>query len=167
MGWYGKVARRAADGRIPFCKRKRFLWINCADVAPHESKDKLLAVVSHIGGRTDLVLCLDGLGPILRGESGANHKIILRAALKEARVQVLATMYDWDFEDLAVSGSRAARVLHARQDDRTQGQRSRSISSKQAAATLERDYKTDDRVASHRPRGHAFVRSDMLVRTKA
>ena len=95
-----EMARRAALGQITFLKRKRFLWVNCADVAPHESKDKLSTVLSHAGGRTDLILCLDGLGPILRGETGANHKIVLRAALKEARVQVIGIMTDWDFDDL-------------------------------------------------------------------
>lgn len=95
-----EMARRAATGQIPFLKRKRFLWVNCADVAPHESKDKLNNVLLHIGGRTDLILCIDGMGPLLRGESGANHKILLRAALKEARVQVIGILDDWDFDDL-------------------------------------------------------------------
>lgn len=99
-----ELARRAASEAIalaiPFLKRKRFLWVDCRDLGPEQSKEKLAAVLSHAGGRTDLVLCLDGLGPLLRAESGGNNKLALRAALKEGRVQMIGVMSDADFNDL-------------------------------------------------------------------
>jgi ATP-dependent Clp protease ATP-binding subunit ClpA len=134
-----EIARHAAEGRIPFLKRKRFLWVNCADVAPHESKEKLSGIISHIGGRTDLVLCLDGLGPILRGESGANHKIILRAALKDRRVQVIGTMYDWDFEDLMSADHELLEFFTRIKVAEPKVKEATDIVTR-ASAALERDY---------------------------
>lgn len=98
-----ELARRANAGEIPFLKRKRFLWVDCRDVASHESKDKLAGILSHVTGRTDLILCLDGLGPLLRAESGGNNKLLLRSALKDSRVQLIGVMSNNDFEDLLSS----------------------------------------------------------------
>lgn len=95
-----ELARRAASGAIPFLHRRRFLWVDCSDVPPADSGGKLRALFSHAAGRSEVVLCLDGLGPLLRAESGGDHKLALRAALKEQRVQVIGVMSDRDFEDL-------------------------------------------------------------------
>jgi ATP-dependent Clp protease ATP-binding subunit ClpA len=95
-----ELARRAAAGEIPFLSRKRFLWVDAGDVSPADSGAKLAAILAHVTGRTDLILCLDGLGPLLRGEPGTTHKLALRAALKERRIQLVAVMADRDFEDL-------------------------------------------------------------------
>jgi ATP-dependent Clp protease ATP-binding subunit ClpA len=95
-----ELARRAVSGAIPFLKRKRFLWVDCRDVTAEESKNRLAAILSHVGGRTDLILCLDGLGQLLRADAGGNNKVVLRAALKEARVHLIGVMSNRDFEDL-------------------------------------------------------------------
>jgi ATP-dependent Clp protease ATP-binding subunit ClpA len=95
-----ELARRAATGEIPFLSRKRFLWVDGGDVPPDESRSKLNAILAHVGGRTDLILCLDGLGPLLRAESGANNKAALRAALRESRVHLIGVMSNADYEDL-------------------------------------------------------------------
>lgn len=97
------IARRAADGEIPFLKRKRFILADCNDISPQESKEKLRGLLSIVGGRTDVILCLDGLGPLLRAESGGNNKLLLRSALKEYRMQLIAVMSNTDFEDLLSS----------------------------------------------------------------
>jgi ATP-dependent Clp protease ATP-binding subunit ClpA len=135
-----EIARRAAAGQIPFLKRKRFLWINCADVGTHESKDKLTSVLSHVGGRTDLILCLDGIGTILRGESGANHKVVLRAALKEARVQVVGILNDWDFDDLLSADHELLEFFTRVKVVEPRMKEAGEIVA-QAAAALQKDYK--------------------------
>ena len=50
-----ELARRAAAGQIPYLKRKRFLWVDCQDVSPQESKDKLEGLLAQVAGRTDLL----------------------------------------------------------------------------------------------------------------
>jgi ATP-dependent Clp protease ATP-binding subunit ClpA len=95
-----ELARRAAAGEIPFLARRRFLWVDGRDVSPAASADVLAAIVAQVAGRTDLVLCLDGLGPLLRAESGADHKVLLRGVLKDRRVQLVGVMESHDYEDL-------------------------------------------------------------------
>jgi ATP-dependent Clp protease ATP-binding subunit ClpA len=95
-----ELARRAAAGDIAFLRHKRFLWVDCRDVSTVDSGAKLKALIAHAASRTDLVLCLDGLGPLLRAESGGNHKLVLRAALKEQRIQLVGVMDTGDYEDL-------------------------------------------------------------------
>ncbi|MEV6907220.1 AAA family ATPase [Amycolatopsis sp. NPDC051071] len=103
-----ELARLAATGEIAFLRHKRFLWVDGRDVAPTDSGRKLAAVIAHVSGRTDLVLCLDGLGALLRGESGTDHRMVLRAALKEGRVQVVGIMDATDYEDL-LAGDQSMR----------------------------------------------------------
>jgi len=95
-----ELARRAATGEIDFLKQKRFLWIDCQNVTPAESKNKLEGIFAHVSGRSDLVLVLDGLGPLLRAESGGDNKPALRAALKEAQIQLIGVLSNWDYEEL-------------------------------------------------------------------
>src|SRR5205823_1879555 len=57
-----EVARRAAFGEIPFLKNKRFLWVEGQDVS-HESEDTLEQLLSFATEQTDVILCIDGLGP--------------------------------------------------------------------------------------------------------
>lgn len=95
-----ELARRAAAGDPPFLARKRFLWVDAIDVPSNESRRKLEAVLAHVAGRTDLVVCLDGMAALLRAESGADNKLLLRAALKEHRLHLIGVMSGVDFEDL-------------------------------------------------------------------
>ena len=95
-----ELARRAAAGDIPFLRRKRFVRVDGRDVAPENSAAQLSGLISHVGGRTELVLCVDGLGPLLRGPNGTRHNLILRGALKEGRVQLVGVLTGHDYEDL-------------------------------------------------------------------
>jgi len=95
-----ELARRGANGDIDFLARKRVLWVDCATVSPAESREKLGAVLAHVAGRTDVIVCLDGLGTILRAESGGHHKVPLLAALKTSQIHLIGIISDSDFEDL-------------------------------------------------------------------
>ncbi|HEV3357266.1 MAG TPA: AAA family ATPase [Pseudonocardiaceae bacterium] len=95
-----ELARRAAAGDFAFLRHKRFLWVDCRDVPADVSGAKLGALIAHASARTDLVLCLDGLGPLLRAESGRNHNVMLRAALKEQRIQLIGIMDTVDYQEL-------------------------------------------------------------------
>jgi ATP-dependent Clp protease ATP-binding subunit ClpA len=95
-----ELARRAAVGEIPFLARKRFVRVDCRAVSPEESGDKLAALISHLAGRTDVLLCLDGLGPLLRGTAECNHKSVLLGALWEQRIHLVGVIDSGDYEDL-------------------------------------------------------------------
>lgn len=110
-----ELARRAATGELPFLRNKRFLHVDCRDVAAAESGAKLAAVITHAAARTDLVLCLDGLGPLLRSEHGGDHKLVLRAALVSQRVHLLGVMDTTDYDDL-LSGDHGFGLLVTRVD---------------------------------------------------
>jgi len=98
-----ELARRAANGEIPYLKRKRFLWVDCMEVTPKESMNKFEGILSYTTSRTDLILCLDGLGSLLRAESGSNNKILLRSVLKENRINLIGVMSNQDYDDLLIS----------------------------------------------------------------
>jgi ATP-dependent Clp protease ATP-binding subunit ClpA len=98
-----ELARRAAAGDIAFLTRKRFLLVDCRSVSPAESGEKLTAIIAHLAGRTDVVLCLDGLGPLLRARGDGDNKLILLSALKERRVHLVGVMDTGDYEDLLAS----------------------------------------------------------------
>lgn len=76
----------------------------------------LSAMIAQVADRTDLIVCVDGLGPLLRGESGGRHNVLLRRALKESRVQLVAIMETNDYscgEEVAVTvRERCARRRH-------------------------------------------------------
>src|SRR5262249_54242697 len=95
-----ELARRAAAGEIPFLGRKRFLLVDCRNVSTAESGAQLSSIIAQVAGRTDLILCLDGLGPLLRAESGGNHKLVLKSALQEQRIHLVGVMDSHDYEDL-------------------------------------------------------------------
>ncbi|GAA1557009.1 ATP-dependent Clp protease ATP-binding subunit [Actinomadura kijaniata] len=109
----GELARRAAAGEIPFLRRKRFLHVDCGDVAPGDSAAALAGIVGHVAGRTDVIVCADGLGALLRGPHGTDHRLALRAALKEGRLHLVGVLTPQDFEDL-VGADRALLELTTR-----------------------------------------------------
>lgn len=135
-----ELARRSAIGEIAFLKRKRFLWVDCQDIAPEDSRDKLEGIISHVAGRTDLVLVLDGLGALLRAESGANNKLVLRATLKESRVHLIGVLSNWDYEDL-LSADHEILEFFTRVNVEEPNEESTIKIIKQVSAKLQDEYK--------------------------
>lgn len=137
-----ELARRAASDEIPFLKRKRFLWVDCQDVSPEESRDKLEAIFTQTAGRTDLIIILDGLGPILHAESGGNNKRILRAALKERRVHLIGIMSDWDYNDLLSADHNVLEFFTRVSVEEPKIEAAQDMV-KLAAAQLEKEYRVE------------------------
>lgn len=98
-----ELARRAAAGKIQFLERKRLVRVDCAHVDPRESANKLAALVAHVSGRSDIVLCVDGLGALLRSEGGGDNKLALRSALSEDRIRLVGIMSEAEYEDLVAT----------------------------------------------------------------
>jgi ATP-dependent Clp protease ATP-binding subunit ClpA len=95
-----ELARRAATGEIPFLRRKRFVRVDCRGVAPEQSEKQLTGLISTVGGRTDVVVCVDGLGPLLRGPDGVRHNLLLRSALIASKLHLIGVLTGHDYEDL-------------------------------------------------------------------
>ncbi|WP_229378720.1 AAA family ATPase [Streptomyces sp. VRA16 Mangrove soil] len=110
-----ELARRAAAGEIPFLRRKRFLRVDCRDVAEEESAAQLAGLIGHVEGRTDMVVCVDGLGPLLRGPRGTTHVLELRRALAERRLHLVGVLAPTDYEDL-LAADHELRDLTSRID---------------------------------------------------
>ncbi|MFI6344682.1 AAA family ATPase [Streptomyces sp. NPDC050560] len=144
-----ELARRAAAGEIPFLRRKRFLRVDCRDVAPEQSKDQLAELVGQVSGRTDLVVCVDGLGRLLRGPHGVNHLLELRRALGERRLHLIGVLTAHDYEDLLTT-DHALQEMTTRVDVVEPGQQDARAMVRQAADGLaqEFDVRVDERAVA-------------------
>src|SRR5262249_54562811 len=95
-----ELARRAAAGRVPFLAGRRFLHVDCRDSPPDESRHRLAALFTHVAGRPELILCLEGFPSLLRGDRPGSNKPVLLAALAHARCQVIGLLTPRDYEEL-------------------------------------------------------------------
>ena len=59
-----ELARLAAEGRIPFLAGCRFLWLDCANIGPEDSRACLETILSVAAELPEAVLCLDGLAAL-------------------------------------------------------------------------------------------------------
>ena len=98
-----ELARRAAAGEIPFLKDCRFLWVDTQDVSPDESRPRFMALLELLAEYPDLIVCLDGLGSLLRVEGGTTNKSLLRVAFRHPNRRIIGVMSQWDFDELLAS----------------------------------------------------------------
>ncbi len=94
-----ELARRAASGDIPFLRDKQIISIDCSYVASDESRSRLDAVMNHVGGREDLIVCIDGLAALLRGECGMDNRSRLLWALSCVRCRVVGLVTPYQYEE--------------------------------------------------------------------
>ncbi|GHO65068.1 chaperone protein ClpB [Ktedonobacter sp. SOSP1-52] len=95
-----ELARRAALGEFPFLKQKQFALMDCQNVTPFESRETFLHLLSLMKDQKECILCLDGLGSLLRTEEKTNNILLLRRALKEEQIQLIGILSQRDFEEL-------------------------------------------------------------------
>ena len=105
-----EFARRAAAGDIPFLKDSRFLWIDAQDVSPDESRSRFMALLEFLAEYPDLIVCLDGLGSLLRVSGGATNKSLLRVAFRQPQRRIIGVMSQWDFDELLASDAEILDV---------------------------------------------------------
>lgn len=94
------LANRAAAGHPPFLQNKRFVLIDCHNVAREDSRACLESIVHLVVRQRNLVLCLDGLASLLRRPGGEDNKALLRAALCQPHLQIVGILSKWEFNDL-------------------------------------------------------------------
>ncbi|MFD9326785.1 AAA family ATPase [Streptomyces sp. NPDC060065] len=137
-----ELARRAAAGELPFLRRKRLLHVDCRDVPDIESGAKLARIIAHVAGRTDLIVCLDGLGAMLRGPGGTDHVPALRSALKDRRIHLIGVLSGQEYDDLLAT-DHALRELTTRIDMTEPDRASARDMVRQAADALEAEFRTE------------------------
>jgi ATP-dependent Clp protease ATP-binding subunit ClpA len=106
-----ELARLGASGVIPFLQDKRFVALDCRYVPPDESRQRLIGILSFLVARSDVVLCVDGLAALLRGEGAANNKAILLAALAQARFQLIGLVTPREYDELFSDDSDSAEFF--------------------------------------------------------
>ncbi len=95
-----ELARRALTGRWSFLARARFLVIDARFIPPDESRQCLNAIFGQLKHASDLVLAIDGLAALLRGERGAGNKPVFLAEVARSRCQVIGLLTPREYEDL-------------------------------------------------------------------
>jgi ATP-dependent Clp protease ATP-binding subunit ClpA len=95
-----ELARRAAIGQIASLGRARFLSVDCRHIPVDESRQRLVALLNHVVGRAELVVCVDGLPCLLRSERPEGNKAVLLSALAHARCRFIGLLTPREYEGL-------------------------------------------------------------------
>ena len=106
---FAELARRAAEGRYPFLADKRFLRLDCSRVPPEDGRAVLERIVSEVGDFENLVLCLDGLGPLLK--RSADNLAFLRAVLTRSGLQLIGSLSSWEYQDLLAGDAEFSELV--------------------------------------------------------
>lgn len=93
-----ELVRRAAAGRYPFLADKQFLRLDCSAVPLEDGRAVLERIVREVGDWENLILCLDGMGPLLK--RSADSVAFLRAVLMRSGLQMIGTLTRWEYQDL-------------------------------------------------------------------
>jgi ATP-dependent Clp protease ATP-binding subunit ClpC len=96
-----ELARRAIRGQIRFLAKCRIIRINVHLIPPDESRQRLLAILHFVAQFQDIILCIEGLATLLRGDRGEAHKQLLLSYLADARIRIIGILTPRDYEDLA------------------------------------------------------------------
>ena len=94
------LALKASRSEIPFLQNQRFLWIDCQNVGPEDSRACLESIFAAVAGQTDIVLCLDGVGALLRRSHGGTNKPLLRAMINRPGIRLIGVISSWEYNDL-------------------------------------------------------------------
>ncbi len=91
------------QGLSPFLKDARFLWVDCNNVGPEDSRACLETIFSIVSKLDRLVLCLDGISALLRRAQGGSNKPLIRSMISRPNLRVIGVMSSWEFNDLISS----------------------------------------------------------------
>ncbi len=94
-----EFARLAAGGHIPFLSACHFLMADGRHIPPDETRPRLAALLAHIAGREDLVVCLDGFARLLRGDRGSNKPAMLEA-LSDCQCRIIGLLTPQEYEEV-------------------------------------------------------------------
>lgn len=110
-----QVAAAAMRRQSGFPAEARFLWVDCTNVGPEDSRACLETLVTAASGEVPVVLCLDGFDRLLVRPNGGTNKPLLRATAARKRVRFIGILSRWAFEEL-IAGDAAMLDLFTRVD---------------------------------------------------
>lgn len=91
-----ELARQISAGEIPFLHRKKVLWVDCSEITPEESRDKLEQIITAVQGRNDVITCLDGFEAVIKyvGQRESNNLSMLKTALRNHHIHLIGVIQD-------------------------------------------------------------------------
>ena len=95
-----ELARRAANGSIPFLRPKRFLWVDARYVPPVESAPRLAGILQYVARHPALVVCIDNVAGLLRGRGGEDLRLLLLSVLARTKFQLVGLVTPREYEAL-------------------------------------------------------------------
>lgn len=94
-----EFARRSATADwLPFLKDRRFLLVDARFTLPEESRERLLAILSHLAPHSDLIVFVRGFASCLRSSRGSNREVLL-SALGSIACQLIPLMTPVEYEE--------------------------------------------------------------------
>jgi len=94
-----ELARRSAAGETSFLANWTFLWFDCKHVGPDDSRGCLETILQVAEGKTNAVLCLDGLASLLKRSGGGSNVPLLQAAAVRPDLRILGTLTRWEYQE--------------------------------------------------------------------
>lgn len=95
-----ELAQLIAVGDVPFLANHRILWIDGQNVGPEDSRACLESIFTAVAPIPRLILCLDGLGALLKRTNGGTNKPLLRAMISRSDVRLIGILSSWEYNDL-------------------------------------------------------------------
>lgn len=97
-----QLAWQIAHDKIPFLRRKKILWVDCAEINPEESREKLEQIIVAVKGRNDVIVCLDGFDAVIRymGQRESNNLSMLKTALQNHHLHLIGVIQDRHYTEL-------------------------------------------------------------------
>jgi ATP-dependent Clp protease ATP-binding subunit ClpA len=95
-----ELARRATGRALLSLGNRHFLRIDCRRLPPHDCPQRLAELLSRVGGQHRLVLILNGLPPLLRGQLGAANRAVFLARLDRLHCHLVVPVLPHDYQEL-------------------------------------------------------------------
>lgn len=144
-----ELARRVARGETSFEGDVRFLWVDCENVGPEDSRACLETLLQAASGPVPTVLVLGGFDRLLvRQHGGTNKPLLLAAAARRPSgrgglgVRFVGILSRWAFED-HVAGDAAMLDLFTRVDVDEPTEEAALAVARHHAPMLEESYRLD------------------------
>lgn len=95
-----RMAQLARKGSYEFLAKSTFVWLDCSNVGPEDSRACLEALFGITNKSPDqVVLCIDGLASLLRRPNGGTNKPLLKALLSQTNLRFIGVMSEWEFAE--------------------------------------------------------------------
>ena len=108
-----ELARKIAAEEISFLRNKKVLWVDCSEITPEESREKLEQIITAVKGRNDVLTCLDGLDTVIRyaGQRESNNLALLKTALQKHHMHLIGVMQDRHYTELLGSEHQMLKLF--------------------------------------------------------